>query len=237
MQNRGALNAALSMEAPSHLAVRTTAVLLAGILGVYCVWLLVAELGRPSTHHLPTDPQSAAVAATHNTRSNWAAWIARFRGDLWAEAAFTSADLLWADATSTDPSRAKSLAEVTDRLNRAIRYGPTNTSVWLLAAGLAAKYGWPQPPAAEALRMSYFTGPSEQQLMPLRLSVAVSLPALDPDLEQLANRDLRVLLAHQQKEPVIQAYHSATPAQKQLIERAVGAIEPGFVDSLHRGQE
>jgi hypothetical protein len=236
MQNRGARNA-LSTGAPSHIAVRATAVPLACILGVYCLWLLVAELSRPKIHRLPTDPQSAAVAAKDNAGSNWAAWIARFRGDLWAESAFTSADLLWADRAGTDPSQVKSLAEVTDRLRRAIRYAPTNAGVWLLAAGLAAKYGWPKPRPAEMLRMSYFTGPSELRLMPLRLTVAMSLPALDPDLEQLADRDLRVLLAHQQKRDIMEAYRSATPAQKHFIERAVGAIEPDFVDSLQRGQE
>jgi hypothetical protein len=80
--------------------------------------------------------------------------------------------------------------------------------------------------------MSYYTGPSELPLLPLRLRVASQLPARDAELEQLARRDLSVLIAHQQRAAVLQAYQEATPSGKEFIERAVGDIDPTLVGWL-----
>jgi len=94
------------------------------------------------------------------------------------------------------------------------------------------------PDPAEALRMSYYTGPSEMPLIPLRLTVAVHLDELgDSELQQFAQRDLRVLIAHQEKPAVVQAYQSATPAGKHFIEQALGETDPAFVDSLRLGAQ
>jgi hypothetical protein len=80
--------------------------------------------------------------------------------------------------------------------------------------------------------MSYYTGPSELPLLPLRLRVASQLPARDAELEQLARRDLSVLIAQQQRAALLQAYQEATPSGKEFIERAVGDIDPSLVESL-----
>lgn len=205
------------------------------VLGAQCIWLLLAELSRPGISQLPTDPQSAAIAATQRIDANWAAAIGAIRGDLWAQSAYTYANLLGDNSTSeTDLSQ--SLDRARERLDRAVRYGPHRADVWLLLAGLAIRHQWSHPDPKEALRMSYYTGPSELPLIPLRLNVAVHLDDFnDSELQQLARRDLRVLMAHQGKQAVVQAYRSARPAGKIFIERTIGETDPTFVDSLRSG--
>src|SRR4029078_6456503 len=73
---------------------RLTALLFAILLGAQCVWILLAELARPSINQLPTDWASPAPAAKQRDAAYRAAVIGGIRSDLWAEAAFTYADLL-----------------------------------------------------------------------------------------------------------------------------------------------
>lgn len=224
------------MDPPSHVTFRGATVLLAAVLGVYCIWLLAAELTRSGVNDPPTDRQSAAIAAEQRTRASWAARAGIIRGDLWADAGFTFADLLWTDSSgNSEPTQ--SVDQARGRLDRAVRYAPARAGVWLLLAGVASRYHWSTPDPAEALRMSYYTGPNELSLMPLRTRTAGQLPALDADMQQLARRDLHLLLTHQQKGTVIQIYHSATPAGKRFIEQELGESDPSFVESLRRGAE
>jgi len=67
--------------------------------------------------------------------------------------------------------------------------------------------------------------------------VAGQLPALDNELQQLARRDLRVLIAHQEQPAVMQAYQAATPSAKQFIEQTVGEIDPTLAESLRHGAQ
>jgi hypothetical protein len=223
------------MKMLSQTRFRLVTIGFAVVLGAQCIWLLLAELSRPGLSQLPTDPQSAAIAAKQRNDANWAAGIGAIRGDLWAQSAYTYSDLLWASSSSQSDLR-QSLDRAGERVDRAVRYGPHQAGVWLLLAGLAQHHPWSNIDPKEALRMSYYTGPSELPLIPLRLSVAVHLDDLsDSELQQLARRDLRVLIAHQGKPAVVQAYQSATPAGKRFIEQAIGETDPTFVDSLRGG--
>ena len=85
--------------------------------------------------------------------------------------------------------------------------------------------------------MSYFTGPSDISLMPIRTFIASQMPMLDADMQQLARRDVRLLLTHQQKPAIIQAYHVATAAGKRLIDQELGERDPNFAQALRRGAE
>jgi hypothetical protein len=214
-----------------HTTFRSAAVLLAVVVGVYSIWLLLAELARPALS-LPTDSQSAALAAKQRREAHWAAAEGGVRGDLWAVSAFTFADLLWSN--TNDNSQ---LEQARGSLARAVRYAPSDASVWLLLGGLALRYHWSKPDPAEALRMSYYTGPNESSLMALRSLVAAQLPTLDADLQRLAQHDVRVLFKDQQQSALIQAYHSATPAGKRVIEQELSASDPRFIEALRRGAE
>ena len=132
------------MNMPSQTTFRLVTLVLAIILGAQCIWLLLAELTRPGVNHLPTDPQSAALAAKQRNDATWAAWIGAIRGDLWADSAYTYSDLLWA-SSSNESEQTEALDRVQVRLDRALRYAPHQSSTWLLLAALASRYRWPKP--------------------------------------------------------------------------------------------
>lgn len=206
---------------------------LAAFLGVQSVWFLLAELSRSTVTDLPAEVQVATAAAKQRGDATWAAWIGGIRGDLWAEAAFTYSDLLW---TSNGADSTGALAQARTRLDRAVDYAPHQAGAWLLFAGLASRYRWSDVDATEALKMSYYTGPSEDDLMVMRLRVAASLEMLgDSEVQQLARRDLRLLLARRRELAVAEAYNNGSPAGRRFIEQAVGEIDPSVLGSLRAG--
>jgi hypothetical protein len=201
------------------------------LLGVHCVWLLLAEFSRPGIDQLPTDVASAAAARNERISAGRAAMIGAIRGDLWAESAFTYADLMWGDGRGgTDLEQART------SLNQALTHAPHQSSVWLLLAILASSFQLPNIDVKEAVRMSYYTGPSELELMPLRLSVAVNSDALsDVELRDSISRELRLLFTHQQKAAIVAAYNAAPSVGRQFIEQTIREIDPSAAESLRSG--
>jgi hypothetical protein len=205
----------------------------AALLAAYCTWLLAADLISPPITRLPTDAPSAEAASDRREAASLAAKIGLFRGDLWSASAFAYADLLWARSGVGG----KSIDESRSRLDRAARFAPTNGGAWLLLAAMTLRYRWSALNPTEALRMSYLTAPSDILVMPLRAQVASRLAAPDTDMQNLARRDLRVLLRHQQRSAAIRAYQSATPAGKRLIEQQAAESDATLEQMLHRGIE
>jgi hypothetical protein len=224
-------------QMPSHTIFRRSTFLLAVVLAAQSAWLLFAELSRSSGYYLPTDPQSAALASRQRNRAEQAARIGLIRGDLWAESAYSYAELLWArSGNASEPSA--SLSQAWKALDRSVSFAPHQAGVWLLLAGLASRYQWPKLDPAEALRMSYYTGPNELSLIPFRLLLMMRLDkAGDSELNLFADRDLRVLVARKDETAILQAYQAATPAGKQFIEQALVQSDPRFVDTLRAGAQ
>jgi hypothetical protein len=211
-----------------HLTFRIATSLFAMLLGIQCVWLLLAELSRSGISRLPTDATSAAAARNGRSNASWAARIGVIRGDLWAESAFTYADLLWSDR-----SGGADLAQAYSSANCALTAAPHQSSVWLLLAGLASRYQLSGIDGKEAVRMSYYTGPSELELMPPRLWIAIHLDAFsDIDLRDSIRREVRQLFSHQQKSAIVAAYNAASSVGRQFIEQTVREIDPSAVESL-----
>lgn len=216
------------MNPSPHIAFRLITLLFAVLLFIQCIWLLLAEFSRPGIDRLPTDVSAADIAAQKRDAAIWAASIGVIRGDLWADSAFTYTNLIlderrdsWtADITPT-LGRARAISE------RAVDLAPTQFGAWLVLAGLAARYPSPGFTATEALKMSYYTGPSEPDLVPLRLRIATYSDVLtDIELRQFATRDLRLLLARHEKSAIAVAYNAASPPGKRFIEQTVGEIDP-----------
>jgi hypothetical protein len=222
-----------STDTQPHIRFRVGALLFAILLGAQCVWLLLANLTRSDVTRLPTDAKAATAAAMQRAAAGRAAAIGGIRGDLWADLAFTHADLLWRDADVT-PSAPQFLTDARAALGRALGDAPHNSSAWLLLAGLSARYPSFGFDATKALKMSYYTGPSEQALIPLRLRIAAVTSDFVSDLEmrQFVTRDLRFLLAQKQQSVIVAAYKAASPAGKSFIEHAVGEIDPSVLASL-----
>src|SRR6516165_7786669 len=152
------------MNQTSQLAFRVATSLLAMLLGVQCVWLLLAEFSRPGINRLPMDAASAAAAQNERISARRAAMIGAIRGDLWAQSAFTYADLMWSNGKG-----GANLVQALSSLHNALANAPHQSSAWLLLSGLALRHQLPGIDAKEAIRMSYYTGPSELRLMPMRL--------------------------------------------------------------------
>ena len=223
------------VTALSHIAFRRTCVVFGLILGLQSIWLLLAQFTKPGIDQLPTTVESAAVAAKQRNDATWAAVIGVVRGDLWGESAYTYADLLWADPNAV---RTEALDQAHARLEKAVDYAPHQASVWVLLAGLAARYRWSDFNVTEALKMSYYTGPNDEALLPLRLRLAVHSETLDDiELQELVRRDLRLLLASQRKSVVAEAYDGASPAGRRFIEGAVSEIDPSSLESLRAGTQ
>jgi hypothetical protein len=154
------------------------------------------------------------------------------RGDLWGQSAYTYADLLWPESVHalTTPSV---LQEAHNTLRRALDWGPQQAGAWLLLAGLAQDYRFAAVAPIEALKMSYYTGPSELSLLPLRLRIAVRADKFDDfEIRQLVARDLRLLLAQDKKSIVIDIYRLASATGRSFLEQTIKDIDPSAVSSL-----
>jgi len=198
------------------------------LLGVQSVWLLVAEFSRPGINRLPTDAASAAAAQNERISARRAATIGAIRGDLWAESAFTYAELMWGDGKG-----GANLVQARSSLHYALADAPHQSSAWLLLAGLASRYQLPGIDAKQAVKMSYYTGPSELRLMPLRLLIAVHAdPFSDIELRDSISREVRLLFTHQQKSAIVAAYIAAPSAGRQFIEQTIREIDPSTVELL-----
>jgi hypothetical protein len=216
------------MSERSDSAFRLATSLFAMLLGVQSVWLLLAEFSRPGIYRLPTDAASAAAARDKRFNATRAAMIGAIRGDLWAESAFTYADLLWDDVGG-----GTNLEQARSSLEHALTDAPDQSSAWLLLAGLAARHQLVSIDAKEAVRMSYYTGPSEPELMPLRLWIAVRSNAFsDVELRDSISREVRLLFAHQQKSAIAAAYNAAPSQGRQLIEQTMREIDPSAAETL-----
>jgi hypothetical protein len=209
-------------------AFRIATSLFAILLGVQCIWLLLAELTRSGISRLPTNAASAAAARNERINASRAAMVGTIRADLWAESAFTYADLLWRDGRGS-----VDLMQAHLSINNALTAAPHQSSVWLLLAALASRYQLSDIDAKEAVRMSYYTGPSELELMPLRLWIAVhSDPFSDIELSDSISREVRLLFSHQQKSAIVAAYNAAPFVGKQFIEQTIREIDPSAAESL-----
>ncbi len=220
---------------PSYIVFRLTVLLFAVLLGAQCVWLLLAELSRTGIDSLPTNTTAATAAATQRDAALWAARIGAIRGDLWAQSAFTYADLLFAQssAATSNPNLTSTTAEARRSIDQALDIAPHQSSVWLLLAGIGLHSGLPGANATEALKMAYYTAPSEQSLMPLRLQIATRAERFDDiQIREFISRELRLLLRQNQKAAIADAYNTASPAGKRLIEQTVADSDPAFANTL-----
>ena len=216
----------------THSKFRISILLFAALLGLQSVWLLSSELSRTDVVALPTNASAATAAAKERNRAAWAAAIGAIRGELWAQSAFTYADLMFGE-TEESADGVRKLKRARASLEHALNEAPAQPAVWLLRAELGARYPSLHFNTAEALKMSYYIGPSERELIPMRLRLA-ALSGTISDVELLPSirRDLRLLLARKQQSAIVDAYAAASPSGKRFIEQILGDIDRAAVESL-----
>jgi hypothetical protein len=214
----------------SSLLFRLSMSLYGVILGAASLWLLLAELPRTSVSALPMSHELAARAATKRDDALWAARLGRLRGDLWAESTFTFADLQWSASVSP-----RLLDNAKASATRAIRLSPANSSVWLLLTELALRYRWSAPNPIETIKMAYYSGAHEDELIPLRLLISARLDdSTDPELERLLRSDVESALMYRPnlKPAVLSAYNQGTAQARHVIQGVASQIDSSFAQSL-----
>jgi len=218
---------------------RAALILFAGVSAVLGLWILLTQLSATDVRDLPTTTDAAAIARIHRRDAALAAHLGVIRGDLWAQSAFTYSDLFWGNSSAKSPNNSGDDALSADvarrRMEQALNYAPHRGDVWLILAAISSRLNWQYPDSSSALKMAFYTGPSESSLIPMRLLVAARSSALgDADMQQFVRRDIRmILLRLPTLKPAIQAaYHEANSANKRIIESAVNELDPAFVQLL-----
>lgn len=201
------------------------------ILAAVSFWIVVPEVARSGVTALPSNQDLAMAAATYQTRALWAARVGMLRGDLWSELAYTYAALEWNRAALP----AGSLDDAKVSADRAVSFKSVNPAVWLLIGDLAARYRWDSPNAVESLKLSYYTGPHEDRLVPLRLLIASRLDlSADPELNRLFQREIEYILLYRPslRKAISFAYAQASAQGRLAIQKSASDIDPVFANTL-----
>jgi hypothetical protein len=225
---------------PAYTGFRTLALIFALLLACQAFWILAAELSRPPSLAFPASSQSVADAAANRNSARAAAQLAIFRGDLWAETALTYADVFSFEGTAKsandDPAVVQQARDVAER---ALSLAPYDARIWLVLADIVSRFDWLNGKASAALRMSYYTGQNEIALIPSRLLLSVTLPAIsDKDFQELVARDLRTIVNRKPelKPAIVKAYRSATPEGQQFIRDTMKGLDPNLLSSLQQNR-
>lgn len=191
-------------------------------LALLTLWLTIPEIARRVAVARSGDPR--AVTST-GSGAEWAARLGVVRGDLWAEFALTYNELVWSNGNNAARAQTRDALEQARAVaTNALTHSPHNTRLWLLLASLNSLIDQGADRAIAALRMSYYTGPNESEIIPRRLLVAVRPGVLaDEELQQLFRTELRVIITRKRelKQAIVAAYREASQAAKELIEQEI----------------
>lgn len=203
------------------------------LLTAQAAWLLLAERHGSEVLASPFVNVDQTVSIGQRDNIQEAATVAGVRGDLWAESAFAGATLLGSRADPTAEQKTR------DGLNRALRYAPYRSDVWLTFALLAAANKWQGVDPKALLKMAYYTGPNEADLIPARVKAAFRLidGVADAELQDMVKSDVRIILRRLSnlRPTLIEAYKSGSIEGRRLEEKLIAELDPDYLNTL-RGQ-
>jgi hypothetical protein len=220
---------------PQTSALRIGLLAFGGVLALGGAWFLLCSLLLPQAVTLPLDRASAAAAATHRASALWAARLGAIRGDLFAQAAYSDASLLWLDrARGLDAASAAQVKTARANAETALALAPLNGAAWLFLAELPRASGRAGD-GLIPLQMSYFTAPNDPALARPRIerALASGVP-IDKDLQEFMKGDLREILANQprQKPAILAAYKTAAPQNQAIFEGLAADVDRDFSRAL-----
>lgn len=212
---------------------RTALFAFAGLLALQSIWIILPELIRPSPLVFPREARSPPISSSERDHAGWAAELALVRGDLWAEAAIAKSPELIRDVELRKSAQSADQAQVARATaEKAARLSPHDARIWLLLASLDCLA---HRETSASLKISYYTGPNEIALMPLRLLVATCSDAInDAELQTLVAREIRLIATHEQnpRPMILAAYQNAAPSGKRFIETVVGELDSGLMATI-----
>lgn len=223
----------LSPTSASHSLFRSTVLVFAFVLAYQAIWILTAEFPRASRSDASGKSQSAAIA--YRNAAAMAASFGLVRGDLWAEYALTYFDLFARSRRdSMIAQQPKTIEQAAAVAERALALAPHDARIWLVIADADSQLTSGHN-ADAALRMSYYTGANETELIPLRLLLAVSSEGLiEKDLQQLVRHDIRTIITRKPelKPAILAAYRDAPALGRQFLEDTLRQIDPTMLENL-----
>jgi hypothetical protein len=210
---------------------RLLALLIFVFVGGVSIPNLVAEFLRPAPPPLPsrtnTAPTSDQIASAGRASA-----VAPFRSDLKADYAMALAGQTL-KSEYTGQSRSDEAAQ--NAVKRALKIGPHDSRMWLVLALLQARSNLSNSLVAEALKMSYLTGPNRAELIATRLDIVTLGNALnDADLNELARGDVRLILTKfpDQRQALVNDYVRGSAIGKKFLEDSIQMYDPKFAASL-----
>ena len=229
IRRNSALNTSTAHRRQKQL--RTALFAFAGLLALQSIWIILPELIRPSPLVFPREARSPPISSSERDRVGWAAELALVRGDLWAEAAIAKSPELIRDVETGKAAQSADQAQVVRATaEKAATLSPHDARNWLLLASLDCLA---HREASGTLKMSYYTGPNEVALMPLRLLVATCSDAInDAELQTLVARDIRLIITQYPRTAILQTYQNASPGGKRLIETVVGDLDRDLMATI-----
>jgi hypothetical protein len=215
---------------------RISVLIFAIVLAVQAAWLTAAELTRPTLPYFPKNKVEEENAARAGSAAILAASIGLVRGSLWIDAAIALSSGVASNIAKVSTAEMKESIDYARAIaERAARLSPHDSRIWLLLATLDSRLNRTAREIADQLKMSYYTGPNELALMPLRIRIATGSTAIgDADLQILVAQEIRtIVLRHQdQNSSVLAAYRDASPEGKQFIESTVGDLDKGLLETI-----
>jgi hypothetical protein len=229
----------LHLELPPRTLFRPAAGIFAGFLALQALWLLPPALMRPRVAFPPSDAAAAQTAASQAGDAHASALIGIVRGDLWADYALALASeplRTFEDGNAMAAPRLIDAARSAAR--RAAELAPHDSRVWLLLAALDSQIDQYKGNVSNELKNSYYTGPNERALRPLRISIAAASNAIsDSELQSLVKQEIRTIVTNEStlKPSIINAYRQGSAEGKLFLEQALAELDPDMLDILRKG--
>jgi hypothetical protein len=208
----------------------------ASLLGLLGVWAFAVALTQPDMPYFPADPARLNEAAAQDGPAQLAARLGVLRGDLWTDAAIAAWAAYAAAPAAQKAALRERLAASRAAAERAVGLAPHDARAWLVLAAAAAETKSAPAAVNALLKMSYYTGPNEPVLVPLRIGLATRAADIgEADLQTLAESDVRLMV----REPKLRAraptlYKEAGAAGRAFLERAIGFLDTGLREEMQR---
>jgi hypothetical protein len=192
-------------------------------------WIMAAELVRSVVPYFPSNAD--ATSAARASQAAAAARIGWRRGDLWLDDAL----LRWSEISPVEDSARQQPAEMYEAVRavatRAIRLAPHDSRSWLVLSAANAALG---KDFGAALKMSYYTGPHELALIPLRIRLAVRGElGQDRELTSLVQGELQTIIDTPGLMPsLVSAYRSASADNRRAVDALLGELAPSLMKDL-----
>lgn len=227
--------ASMILRSPNRL--RLYATIFAAVIGLQSIWLLGAEMTRPTLPFFPISKAEAKIVAPHHAAAAAAARIGWPRGDLWVDYAMSEdADFL-SDTVSriTSDTAQGSNNNIYLTTEHAAALAPYDSRAWLMLAATNSQSGLRTSKMLAQIKMSYYTSPNDIRLIPFRIQVAAQSSVIaDDELQSFVESDIRTIILHNPKlkYAIVPAYLRASPAGRRFLEDKLAELDARFLAEL-----